>query len=147
MMVVSPDSRSRVEILRQRLPVSSFSFSYARSPGPGGQNVNKLNTKVTLFLDLGHCEVFTAQERSRIRAKLATRISQDGVLRVVCFRERTQGANRRLAIERCYELLASALAKPKRRRKTRIPARSKRRRLEEKRQRGQIKRNRSTPDA
>src|SRR5664280_3566590 len=80
------------------------------SGGPGGQNVNKVATKVTLTFDVAASPSLTDAQRDRIRARLATRISKDGVLQVVSQRHRTQGANRAAALERFVELLRDALA-------------------------------------
>ncbi len=131
------------EVLRRRVPVDEFSFSYARSRGPGGQNVNKVNTRATLLFDVQGTHSLTNRQKDRIRAKLGNRITKDGYLRVVSMRHRTQAANRRAAIRRFYELIALTLHETKIRRPTIPSVRVRRRRLEDKRKRGQQKRLRS----
>lgn len=131
------------EALRERIPEASLTFAFSTSPGPGGQNVNKLNTRATLWFDVDGSSALTPAERQRLREQLAGRISKEGRLRVVSSRFRTQAANRRAAVARFYELLSGALRPRKRRTATRPTASSKRRRLEEKRRQGRKKRERS----
>jgi ribosome-associated protein len=118
---------------------------FARSSGPGGQNVNKVSTRVTLLFDFETCDILTLAQRQRIRQRLATRLSRDGWLRVVSQKARTQAANRAAAEERLIELLREALAVRKPRRPTQPTAASRRQRLESKRRRGELKQSRRSP--
>ena len=118
-------------------------FRYSRSGGPGGQNVNKVNTRVTVFFDAAGSESLTEGEKRLILKKLATRANKDGVIRVVCQRHRTQKANKAGAVERLRELLEEALKRRKVRRATRRPGWANRKRLEEKKKRGMLKKQRS----
>jgi ribosome-associated protein len=111
---------------------SELSFAASRSGGPGGQNVNKVATKVTLAFDVASSPSLTDEQRERIRTRLATRISKDGVLRVISQRHRTQGANRAAALERFVALLAAALVVEPHRVPTRPTRVSQRRRVTEK---------------
>ena len=118
-------------------------FKFSRSAGPGGQNVNKVNTRVTLFFDVAACESFSDIEKKRILRRLATRADKKGVIRVVSQKYRSQGANRRTATERLIELLRGALHKAVVRKKTKLPESAKRRRLEDKRRRSLLKKQRA----
>ncbi len=118
-------------------------LKFSRSGGPGGQNVNKVNTRVTLFFDVANCESFSDIQRQRILKRLATRADKNGVIRVVSQRYRTQKANRRVAVERLQELLRGALKKKPVRKKTTVPETVKRRRLEEKKRRSLLKQQRA----
>ncbi len=118
-------------------------FRASRSAGPGGQNVNKLNTRITLFFDVANCESFSDVQKRRILSRLASRADKDGQIRIVSQKFRTQQANRRVAIERLQELLSDALKTKKVRKKTRVPYAAKQRRLEQKRRRSQLKQQRA----
>lgn len=132
---------------RVGIPTSELRFIFSRSSGPGGQNVNKVSTRVTLLFDLAATQSLTPAQRGRIRRRLHTRIDGQGVLRVVSSRHRTQAANRRAAIERFAGLLAEALVVRKPRIKTRAPRVAVERRLQEKARRSQRKRQRARPVA
>jgi ribosome-associated protein len=114
-------------------------FRASRSGGPGGQNVNKVNTRITLFFDVSNCESFSDVQKQRILSRLSTRADKNGLIRVVSQRFRTQKANRRAAVERLQQLLTEALKTRPVRKKTRVPYAAKKRRLEEKRRRSLLK--------
>ena len=120
----------------------SVAFKFSRSSGPGGQNVNKVNTRVTLFFDLAGDGNFSDEQKRRILKKLATRADKNGVVRVVCQKYRTQRANRVVAVERLGELLAGALKQRRVRKKTRVPRSAIEKRLAEKKRRGMLKKQR-----
>jgi ribosome-associated protein len=119
-----------------------LTFTFERSSGPGGQNVNKVNTRVTLHFDVFRSPSLSSQQKAQLKNQLASRISQEGVLRVVSSKERTQLANRRAAVNRFISLMAEAFHKPEPRKKTAVPAGAQRKRLEAKTQRGTLKRSR-----
>jgi ribosome-associated protein len=116
-----------------------LTFSCDRSPGPGGQNVNKAHTRVTLLFDVTSSLSLSTQQKKRVCENLAGRISRDGILRVVSCKERTQLANRRAAVNRFIELMGQAFATVKPRKETTVPASAQRRRLNGKAQRSEIK--------
>jgi ribosome-associated protein len=127
------------------LPDEEISFATSRSSGPGGQNVNKLETRVTLRFDLAGSAALSEEQRARLRERLATRITKDGVLHVTSQRHRSQMANRDAAVERFVELVGEALREEVPRKKTRPSRAAKARRLDEKRRRSGRKRERSAP--
>ncbi len=125
------------------IPQDKLSFKYSRSAAPGGQNVNKVNTKVMVFFDVANCALLSDGEKKQISVRLATRLSRNGVIHVVSQRFRTQRANRVAAVERLQRLLTEALKTTPVRRKTTIPRHIKEKRLEEKRQHGLLKQQRA----
>ena len=122
-----------------------LAVDFERSGGPGGQNVNKVNTRATLLFDFAHCERLTPAEQARIAARLVNRLARDGRLRIVAQEARTQAANRAAAEARLLELLERALHVPKARRPTRPSAGARRRRVAAKRKRGELKQSRRGP--
>jgi ribosome-associated protein len=128
------------------IPTADLDFAYARSSGPGGQNVNKVETKVILYFDVAGSPHLSDAQKEMVRERLATRISKHGVLRVVSQRHRTRQANQRTATERFVELLREALTEAEERKPTRSPRAARARRLEDKRRRGRVKQLRSRPE-
>ena len=125
------------------LPASELSVRRTRSGGPGGQHVNKVATRVELEFDVEGSTVLSLEEKARIRARLGSRMSRAGVLRVVAQSERSQARNESEARRRLAALLERALAIAPPRRPTRPTAASRNQRLEAKRRRSAIKRGRS----
>ena len=127
------------------IPDEEVSFVTSRSGGPGGQNVNKLETRVTLRFDLAGSASLSEEQKARLRERLATRITKAGILQVTAQRHRTQAANREAAVERFAELLRESLREEAPRKKTRPSRAAKARRLEAKRRHSQRKRERAAP--
>ena len=125
---------------------SELDYEFARSSGPGGQNVNKVETKVTLKFDIEASRSLTDTQKMRITDGLANRITKDGVLRVTSQRHRTREANRHAAIGRFIELLDDALVIRKPRKKTKISRAAKKRRLENKKRTSKKKAMRRVPN-
>ncbi len=128
------------------IPSSELTFKTSRSSGPGGQNVNKVETKVTLLFDLDNSPSLSDEQRATIRAAYPGRINKEGILRVTSSKHRSQSANRQAATERFHQLIADALTPTRPRRPTKPSKRAETKRLEEKRKRGEIKRLRQKPD-
>jgi ribosome-associated protein len=121
---------------------TELAFTTSRSSGPGGQNVNKVNTRVTLLFNVDSSPSLREEQRMLVRERLAGRINKEGTLRVVVQRHRTQLANREEAVRRFADLVRDALFEEEVRIK--VPKGVKERRLEEKRLRSRLKRERST---
>lgn len=124
------------------IPDDEISFEFSRSSGPGGQNVNKVSTRVTLLFDVEGSPSLTDDQRARIKSRLGTRITKAGVLRVTSQKHRTQRANREAAVERFTELVGEALRRSRTRRRTKPTRAAKERRIQDKKRRGELKRGR-----
>jgi ribosome-associated protein len=122
------------------IPEGEYALSYVRSPGPGGQNVNKVASAVQLRFDLAGTEVLNERVKTRMRALAGQRLNEDGSVLLIARRHRTQEQNRRDAHERLADLIRRALVEPKVRHATRPTRAAKERRLESKRTRKSVKR-------
>ncbi len=120
------------------VPAQRLRAATSRSGGPGGQNVNKVETRVTIEVDVDALPV-SAEQKQLVRERLAGRVNRAGVLHVTSQAERSQVANRDRALARLEELLCDAIVPGKPRKKTRTPKAAKRKRLEQKRRRSEIK--------
>ncbi|TAL67772.1 MAG: aminoacyl-tRNA hydrolase [Bacteroidetes bacterium] len=132
--------------LKKRNLENEFVFSTSRSAGPGGQNVNKLSTKVELRFSLLLTSLFPEKEKEIIFRKLKNKINNEGELILVSQSERTQLKNKKVVTEKFYELISKALTIPKKRKPTRPTLTSRLKRLDNKRNRGLIKKQRKGSD-
>ena len=121
---------------------SEFHFTFVRSSGPGGQNVNKVATAVQLRFNAAHATALPDDLRRRLARLAGKRMTAEGVLVITARRHRTQQKNREDAVNRLVGLIRQAAIVPRKRRKTRPTRISKERRLEDKRRRSQAKRMR-----
>ena len=124
---------------------SEVTFEFIRASGPGGQNVNKVATAVQLTFDAAGSPSLEEDVKKRLRRLAGKRMSSDGILTITARRHRTQHQNREDALARFVTLVRKALEKPKPRKKTGPTKASRERRLEDKRRRSRLKRDRSPP--
>lgn len=127
------------EELRERIPESEFTLLTSRSSGPGGQNVNKVSTKVEVRFNFQKSDYLSEAEKELILNKLGRKIKMSGELIVRSQSERSQFRNRQKAIEKIYNLLSAALTQKPERKATKPTKKSQLERLEEKQKRGYLK--------
>ncbi len=125
------------------IPLSELHFRTSRSSGPGGQNVNKLETKVELLFDVARSPSLSDEQKHSLLRFLEGRIDDDGILHVSSQRSRSQWENKELAMEKFAVLLRSALKPRKKRLATGATRASKERRLRSKKKHGQKKKTRA----
>jgi ribosome-associated protein len=127
------------------LPLAELDYRATRSGGPGGQHVNTSSTRIEVWWDVRSSPTLTEEQRARLMEHLVTRLDSEGRLRVVASESRSQLRNREAATERLRELVASALAVRKPRKRTKPSRAAKAARLEAKRRRSALKRDRRPP--
>ena len=127
------------------LPLAELDYRATRSGGPGGQHVNTSSTRIEVWWDVRASPTLTEEQRARLIERLANRLDGEGRLRVVASESRSQLRNREAATERLRELVASALAVRKLRKRTKPTRAAKAARLEAKRRRSALKRDRRPP--
>ena len=130
---------------RISIPLSELDFSFSRSGGPGGQNVNKVNTKVTLHWQVAASPALPDDVRGRFLKLYARRVNKEGQLVISSQRYRDQGRNVADCMDKLRDLLLQAAAQPKQRKKTRRSRGSIERRLQAKREKSQKKQHRRAP--
>jgi ribosome-associated protein len=126
--------------------ISELSFKAVRSSGAGGQNVNKVSSKVVLSFDLKNSQALTEEEKLLVETKLSSRLTTDAILILNCDEDRSQFRNKEIVIKRFLELIKNALFVPKERKPTRIPKSVIRKRIKDKKTVSEVKKNRRRPN-
>lgn len=127
------------------IPEEEIELSFARAGGPGGQHVNTSSTKVELRWDLEGSGALSERQKARVRQRLASRLTKDGVLVVAASEYRSQTRNREAAVDRLREVLSDALKVPRARKATKPSAAARERRLDAKRRTSEKKALRKSP--
>ena len=125
--------------------LTEFKFSYARSPGPGGQNVNKVNSKVILKWAIHRTKSLPEKVQARFVKKYANRISKEGDLVISSHRFRDQGRNVADCLAKLREMILAVEPEPVKRKKKRISLGAKKRRMENKKRKSATKQSRKPP--
>jgi ribosome-associated protein len=129
------------------IPASDLEIEAVRSSGPGGQNVNKVSTKVELRFDLRGTAALGPSTKARLRALAGKRVDAEGRIRIISQRTRDQSRNRQDALDKLANMIRQALIPPKPRKPTRPTRASRARRLDDKRRQSSKKRLRGHVDA
>ncbi|MEN8815909.1 MAG: alternative ribosome rescue aminoacyl-tRNA hydrolase ArfB [Nonlabens sp.] len=118
-------------------------YKAVASSGPGGQNVNKVATKVQLYFDVVNSLAFAEAEQERVISKLKNQLTNDGILIIGCQESRSQAKNKELVFKKLVNTLSQAAVKPKVRKKRTIPKALKRKRINDKKKHSEKKQNRN----
>lgn len=132
--------------MNKEVLLSELNFKAVRSSGAGGQNVNKVASKMVLIFDVFSTLGLNEEERTRVQTKLKSKISQENLLILTCDEDRSQLKNKKIITQRFFELLEKALQVPKVRKATTVSKSAKEKRLQEKKKAGEIKANRRKLD-
>jgi ribosome-associated protein len=142
-MTTDPDQPSRIPLAPGVFTRdAALRLQYSRSGGPGGQNVNKVNTRTQLWLPLADITGLTESALARLRTLAGSRLTAAGEIHIVAETERTQEGNRQAVLERLRHLVQQAVHEPRKRRKTKPSRGARERRIQGKKTRSQIKTNR-----
>lgn len=126
--------------------ISELQYKAVRSSGAGGQNVNKVSSKVVLSFDLKNSQALSEEEKMLLETRLAPRLTTDLVLILNCDEDRSQFKNKSIVTKRFLELIKNALLVPKVRKATKVPKSVIRKRIKDKKNISEVKKNRRKPD-
>jgi len=126
--------------------ISELQFKAVRSSGAGGQNVNKVSSKVVLSFDLKNSQALTDEEKVLLENKLASRLTSEQILILNCDEDRSQLKNKSIIIKRFLDIITAGLVIPKIRKATKIPKSVIKKRIKDKKNLSEIKKSRRKPD-
>lgn len=126
--------------------ISELQYKAVRSSGAGGQNVNKVSSKVVLSFDLDASNALSPEQKERIKLKLVSRLTLENILILNCDEDRSQLKNKAIVTKRFLEIVKNALLVPKIRKATKIPKGVIRKRIKDKKNISEIKQSRRKPD-
>lgn len=126
--------------------ISELNYKAVRSSGTGGQNVNKVSSKVVLSFDLLNSEALAEEEKALLENKLSSRLTNEGILILNCDEDRSQLKNKEIVTKRFLQIIIQGLIVPKIRKATKVPKSVIRKRLKDKKNNSEIKQNRRKPD-
>jgi len=121
-------------------------YKAVRSSGSGGQNVNKVSSKVVITFDLNASEAFSIEQKELILSKLASKFTSENILILTCDEDRSQLKNKEIVTKRLIDLLKKALVVPKKRKPTSVPKSVVEKRIKDKKTNSEIKQNRKKPN-
>lgn len=126
--------------------ISELQYKAVRSSGAGGQNVNKVASKVVLTFDLKNSQVLSEEEKLRLETNLSSRLTTDLILMLNCDEDRSQLKNKEIVTKRFLELIKKALVVPKTRKATKIPKSVIKKRIKDKKNLSDLKQSRKKPN-
>jgi ribosome-associated protein len=132
--------------MNQEVILTELTYKAVRSSGAGGQNVNKVSSKVVLNFDLLNSNALSQEEKEISTTKLKSKLTQDGVLILNCDEDRSQLKNKEIVTKRFLEIIKKSLIVPKERKATKVPKSVIEKRLKDKSTTAEIKLNRKKPD-
>ncbi|HOD09317.1 MAG TPA: alternative ribosome rescue aminoacyl-tRNA hydrolase ArfB [Flavobacterium sp.] len=132
--------------MKTDLLLTEIQYKAVRSSGAGGQNVNKVSSKVVLTFDLNASQALSEEQKTLISEKLATKLTSENILILNCDEDRSQLKNKEIVTKRFLELLKKALVVPKKRKPTKVPKSVIEKRLKDKSSVSETKQNRKKPD-
>jgi ribosome-associated protein len=132
--------------MNKEVIISELTYKAVRSSGAGGQNVNKVSSKVVLSFVLENSAGFTEEEKEIVNKKIGKKLTQEGVLILTCEEDRSQLKNKEIVTKKLFDLLEKSLIKPKPRKPTKVPKGAIEKRIKQKKSNSEIKNGRKRPE-